>query len=71
MSDPEEPVFFSVLRVESSQFTALHPGYAFEPGSTRILRSVLMKPEHMDAVEYLHDRIESSVRRAQTGTPAK
>jgi glutamate/tyrosine decarboxylase-like PLP-dependent enzyme len=71
MSDPEEPVFFSVLRVERSQFTALNPGYAFEPGSTRILRSVLIKPEHMEAVEYLHDRIESSVRRAQTGTPAK
>ncbi|MEX1054455.1 MAG: aspartate aminotransferase family protein, partial [Rhodothermales bacterium] len=68
MSDPDDPVFLSVLRVDSTHLAALHPEMVSEAGSTRILRSVLMKPEHLDAVDHLHARVESAIRRAQPAT---
>ncbi|MEX0746970.1 MAG: aminotransferase class V-fold PLP-dependent enzyme [Rhodothermales bacterium] len=65
MSDSDDPVFLSVLRVDNTHLAALHPEIDSEAGSTRILRSVLMKPEHLDAVDHLHARVESAVRLAQ------
>ena len=62
MSDPDEPVFVSVLRVGSDHFSELHPEYSSDGGATRILRSVLMKPEHADFVKDLHRCLESAVR---------
>jgi glutamate/tyrosine decarboxylase-like PLP-dependent enzyme len=58
MADPADPVFVSTLRVPASEFTRRHPDVAADRDGTRILRSVLMKPEHESYLPRLHERIE-------------
>jgi glutamate/tyrosine decarboxylase-like PLP-dependent enzyme len=63
----DDPVFLSLYRVPADAFTARFPDVVADvPHSlprtrsgVRILRSVLMKPEHERAVAWLHDRVES------------
>ena len=57
MNDPDDPWFLSTLRVPADAFTALHPGHARDADAVRVLRSVLMKPEHELAVDALHRRL--------------
>jgi glutamate/tyrosine decarboxylase-like PLP-dependent enzyme len=57
MQDPEDPLFLSTLRVPADAFCALHPGHERDADTVRILRSVLMKPEHEPAVGDLHARL--------------
>jgi glutamate/tyrosine decarboxylase-like PLP-dependent enzyme len=52
MEDPDDPVFLSTLKVESG---------------ARILRSVLMKPEHESAVDWLATRVEQLAARTRPG----
>ena len=59
MDDPREPIFLSVLSVERAALLARHPQLADDAGSARVLRSVLMKPEHEHAVGSLHARVEA------------
>jgi glutamate/tyrosine decarboxylase-like PLP-dependent enzyme len=58
MADPADPVFVSTLRVPAGEFTRRHPGVPADRDGARILRSVLMKPEHESYVPHLHKRIE-------------
>ncbi|MFD4604421.1 pyridoxal phosphate-dependent decarboxylase family protein [Streptomyces sp. NPDC058464] len=62
-----EPVFLSTLKADRDAFAARHPKVTADADGARILRSVLMKPESEDHVEYLHDRVE---RLARGTTPA-
>jgi glutamate/tyrosine decarboxylase-like PLP-dependent enzyme len=64
MGDPEDPVFLSVLHVERGALHALHPHLDADAEGARILRSVLMKPEHEPFVGRLHARLESLSREA-------
>jgi glutamate/tyrosine decarboxylase-like PLP-dependent enzyme len=57
MEDPDDPLFLSTLRVPAAAFAALHPEYVRDADTVRVLRSVLMKPEHELAVEGLHARL--------------
>ena len=57
MEDPDDPWFLSTLRVDAEPFLALHPEHARDADTVRILRSVLMKPEHELAVDALHGRL--------------
>lgn len=57
MHDPADPVFLSVLRVASETLQA--PELQIDQPHARILRSVLMKPEHEAYVDYLHARVEA------------
>jgi glutamate/tyrosine decarboxylase-like PLP-dependent enzyme len=59
MSDPDEPTFLSVLSVERSVLAALHPQLQDDAEAARLLRSVLMKPEHEQTVDELHERVEA------------
>jgi glutamate/tyrosine decarboxylase-like PLP-dependent enzyme len=59
MASAEDPVFLSTLRVGADTFAALHPDVERDVDSARILRSVLMKPEHEAWVERLHARLEA------------
>ncbi len=63
MADPADPVFLSTLRVPASEFTRRHPNVAPDRDGARILRSVLMKPEHESCLPKLHERIEHLARR--------
>jgi glutamate/tyrosine decarboxylase-like PLP-dependent enzyme len=55
MDDPEDPVFLSTIRIDAAHLPGLEP----DAPSARILRSVLMKPEHEQAVEWLATRVEA------------
>ncbi|NSC19889.1 aminotransferase class V-fold PLP-dependent enzyme [Streptomyces albus subsp. chlorinus] len=62
MSDGQDPVFLSTLRVGSERFTARHPKVTADADGARVLRSVLMKPESETYVERLHRRLEQLAR---------
>ena len=62
MNDADDPTFLSVLGVDRSAFAALHPQLTADADSGRILRSVLMKPEHELTVERLHNRVQALAR---------
>jgi len=64
MDDPDDPVFLSTLRVDAPHLAALHPDLEIDAPSARILRSVLMKPEHEAAVGWLATRLEALSRAA-------
>jgi glutamate/tyrosine decarboxylase-like PLP-dependent enzyme len=57
MGDADDPWFLSTLRVGADAFCALHPGHDRDADAVRVLRSVLMKPEHELAVDALHRRL--------------
>ncbi len=59
MGDRDDPVFLSLLGVDASDFRALHPEVQADAPATRILRSVLMKPEHEHATSWLAGRLEA------------
>ncbi len=60
MADAADPVFLSTLRVPASDFRSRGHDVSGD-GPARILRSVLMKPEHEFAVESLVARIERAI----------
>jgi len=53
----EDPVYLSVARVTAESLHRRHPDIETESGTVRILRSVLMKPEHEGFVDVLHRRL--------------
>ncbi len=57
MHDAEDPVFLSVLRVTGAHLAARWPDVQPAAEGARILRSVLMKPEHAAYAPALHARI--------------
>lgn len=59
MADAEDPVFLSTVRVGADALCALHPQLARDADGARVLRSVLMKPEHESRVEELHARVRA------------
>jgi len=62
MADSTDPVFLSTLRVSGAAFARRHQGVPADQDGTRILRSVLMKPEHEAYVPALHARLERLAR---------
>ena len=58
----EENVFLSTLRVTADAFAQRHPAVEADADGARILRSVLMKPEHELHVEELHAAVEGIAR---------
>ena len=51
MDDPDDPVFLSTLYLGRDALTARHPELEADADGARVLRSVLMKPEHEHAVD--------------------
>jgi glutamate/tyrosine decarboxylase-like PLP-dependent enzyme len=56
-----DPLFVSVLTVDAEAMAARHPDVVVDAPAARILRSVLMKPEHEPAVDQLVDGLERLV----------
>jgi glutamate/tyrosine decarboxylase-like PLP-dependent enzyme len=52
-----DPVFVSTLAVPAAAFAQRHPGVTVDSDRVRVLRSVLMKPEHGGAVGWLVERL--------------
>jgi glutamate/tyrosine decarboxylase-like PLP-dependent enzyme len=67
MEDPDDPVFLSTVQREAADLLALHPALKADGSRARILRSVLMKPEHEAAVDWLATRLEGLSRAAPAG----
>ena len=59
MTDPD-PVFLSTLRIDGARFAAAHPEVEMDVDGVRVLRSVLMKPEHEPHVPWLHETRQRS-----------
>jgi glutamate/tyrosine decarboxylase-like PLP-dependent enzyme len=59
MTDPDDPVFLSLYRVPAASILDRYPELDADCEQVRILRSVLMKPEHEHAVDWLHERVEA------------
>ena len=59
MDDGDDPAFLSVLSVDQDAFAQLHPDLRRDADTARMLRSVLMKPEHELVIERLHGRVEA------------
>ena len=64
MADADDPVFLSTYRMDAERMVALHPHLEADRPHARILRSVLMKPEHEAFVDRLHARVASLARSA-------
>jgi glutamate/tyrosine decarboxylase-like PLP-dependent enzyme len=65
MDDPDDPVFLSTLQIEAEHL--VRHGLELDAPGARILRSVLMKPEHEAAVDWLASRVEQLAARTQPG----
>jgi glutamate/tyrosine decarboxylase-like PLP-dependent enzyme len=59
----DDPVFLSTLRIGRDAFAAAHPDIELDADGARVLRSVLMKPEHEPFVPWLHQRVSVLARR--------
>ena len=58
-----DPVFLSTLKIDGAAFSAAHPDVEMDIDGVRVLRSVLMKPEHEPHVPWLHERVTAISRR--------
>ncbi|HXP18724.1 MAG TPA: aminotransferase class V-fold PLP-dependent enzyme [Streptosporangiaceae bacterium] len=58
MADPSRPVYLSTLQVDRGDLARRHPDVTADRERTRILRSVLMKPESEGYLPELHSRVE-------------
>jgi len=66
MTDPA-PVYLSTLRVPAERLRRRDPGLAADAPDARILRSVLMKPEHELYVDTLHAEVTRFARQGVRG----
>jgi hypothetical protein len=64
MDDPDDPIFLSTLYLGRAAIGARHPWLELDADGSRLLRSVLMKPEHEHVVDWLHGRVEELARAA-------
>lgn len=62
MKADRDPVFLSALRIDAGSFARRHPDVAADADATRVLRSVLIKPEAQTHLDLLH-RIEQLAAR--------
>jgi glutamate/tyrosine decarboxylase-like PLP-dependent enzyme len=72
MTDPDDPVYLSVLRADADAFRRRHPDLVRDRPDARVLRSVLIKPEAETELAGLHERIErlAGERSTRCPTPA-
>ena len=66
MADPS-PVFLSTLRMPAARLRQRDPDLVPDAPAARVLRSVLMKPEHEPYVDTLHAEVTRLARQAAAG----
>ena len=67
----DDPVFLSTLRIGREAFAAAHPEVEMDADGARVLRSVLMKPEHEPHVPWLHRARQSNRETVREKRPVK
>jgi glutamate/tyrosine decarboxylase-like PLP-dependent enzyme len=60
MNDPSQPVYLAKLNLKP-HLLACYPELVWDAPTLTVLRSVLMKPEHLDYVPWLHGRVLAAV----------
>ncbi|MEM8560186.1 MAG: aminotransferase class I/II-fold pyridoxal phosphate-dependent enzyme [Bacteroidota bacterium] len=61
--DPDDPVFVSLYQMTTAQLQGVVPKLVADAPRARVLRSVLMKPEHEYAAPWLVERLEAFAAR--------
>ena len=59
MADEDDPVFLSLYRLDAGRLRRRFPAIAADAPAARVLRSVLMKPEHEAWMGWLAERLET------------
>jgi glutamate/tyrosine decarboxylase-like PLP-dependent enzyme len=54
MNDPDDPLYLATLSVTDSQLARRDPSIIWDRPSVSVLRSVVMKPEHLEAIPGIH-----------------
>jgi glutamate/tyrosine decarboxylase-like PLP-dependent enzyme len=62
MDDPGDPLYVATLSVTDTQLSQRDTSIIWDQPTVRVLRSVLMKPEHLDAVPAIHQTVERHLR---------
>jgi glutamate/tyrosine decarboxylase-like PLP-dependent enzyme len=62
MDRKTSPIFLATLSVDSAGIKKMYPEFHSDALSTKIFRSVLMKPEHLHFVSTLMNEIDSSIK---------
>jgi glutamate/tyrosine decarboxylase-like PLP-dependent enzyme len=62
MQDPAEPVYLAKLVLPRAMVAPRAPRVEWDAETVTVLRSVLLKPEHEQAVPWLHSRVEAAAR---------
>lgn len=57
MNDPDDPLYLATLSVKDTQLAARDPSIVWDEPTVSVLRSVVMKPEHLEAVPYMHETV--------------
>ncbi|HZU07098.1 MAG TPA: aminotransferase class V-fold PLP-dependent enzyme [Chloroflexota bacterium] len=63
-----EPVYLAKLTVDRALLAARYPEIQWDQPQLRVLRSVLMKPEHLAVVDALHAAVERAAAQAREDT---
>jgi glutamate/tyrosine decarboxylase-like PLP-dependent enzyme len=64
MNDPADPVYLAKLMVTRAQIGDRFPEITWDEPRMEVIRSVLMKPEHLSQVPALHQRVMRAVAEA-------
>lgn len=62
MTDPDDPLFLSLYRLDADRLGRRFPDLDLDASHARVLRSVLMKPEHEAWVDPIADRLDTLAR---------
>ncbi|HEX2282692.1 MAG TPA: aminotransferase class I/II-fold pyridoxal phosphate-dependent enzyme, partial [Thermomicrobiales bacterium] len=62
MHDPDEPLYLATLEVRDTQLSARDASIVWDQPTVRVLRSVVMKPEHLAAIPDIHRTVERHLR---------
>ncbi len=61
MSDRSQPIYLAKLNVKQNVLAG-HPPFVWDQPTMTVLRSVLMKPEHLGYVPFLHERLMKAAK---------
>lgn len=64
MEDADDPLFLSLYRMEAARLGRVLPAATADAEHARLLRSVLMKPEHEHSVGWMMERLETFASQA-------
>jgi len=62
MNDNNFPLYLAKMKIDSETLNKIFPEITIDGEYTTLLRSCLMKPEHLDFVDKIHKIIENKAK---------